>query len=63
MEIYADLEASPEKEILTWVEIESPHLVADLRLMEDFFIARCRQSWLDGKWKTYFVFVEYACAN
>ncbi len=60
MEIYDDLDASPEKEILTRLEEKSPHLVADLRLAEDFFIERCRQSWRDSKWKAIYVFVDCA---
>ena len=63
IEIYDDLAASPEKEILTRVEEKSPQLVADLRLVEDFFIERCRQSWHDSQWKTLYVFVEYAAEN
>ena len=63
LEIYADLDATSEKEILTRVEIESPQLVADLRLVEDFFIQRCRQSWGDSNWKAFYVFVAYASEN
>ncbi len=60
MEIYDDLDASPEKEMLTRLEEKSPHLVADLRLAEGFFIERCRQSWRDSKWKAIYVFVDCA---
>ena len=63
LEIYDDLDASPEKEILTRVEEKSPQLVADLRLAADYFIERCRQSWRDSQWKTLYVFVEYDSEN
>ncbi len=63
MEIYADLDAAPEKEILSRVEHESPDMVTDLRLVEDYFIERCRQSWRDRQWKTLYVFIEYAGGN
>ena len=63
IEIYDDLDASSEKEILTRVEEKSPRLVADLRLVQDFFIERCRQSWRDRKWEALYVFVEYAGKN
>lgn len=60
IEIYDDLYMSPQKGILTRLEKKSPFLVADLRLAEESFIERCRQSWCDSKWKALFVFVEYA---
>ena len=63
MEIYDNLDASPEKQILTRVENESPYLVADLRLAKDFFIERCRQTWRDSTWKAVYVFVQYASEN
>ena len=63
IEIYDDLDASPEREILSRVEEKSPHLVTDFRLVEDYFSERCRQAWRDRKWKTFHVFVEYAGEN
>ncbi len=60
IEIYDDLYATPQKDILTRLEEKSPQLAADLRLAGGEFLERCRQSWRDRKWKALFVFVEYA---
>lgn len=59
LEVYPNMDASPNKEILTRLEEKIPVLVADLRTAEDNFIERCRQEWKDKSWQSGYVFVEF----
>ena len=59
LEVYPNLDASSEKQILAQIESKHPKLIADIRAADPGFLERCRQEWRDDTWNIGYVFTEF----
>ncbi|MBN1602149.1 MAG: hypothetical protein JW915_11100 [Chitinispirillaceae bacterium] len=56
IEVYQNLKDSDEKTLLRSVQASDPALIADLRMIEEVFVKRCRYIWRDEQWRIGYVF-------